>query len=687
MKKLILIFAVMLMSMIAAAQTDCYILGGGHFKPDTAVWSFNSSTPSLLRAAGYFNNQSDTIKHKKEKMWIAFEPVFFPADSGKVMLEQLTAYPLVYSKIYKIGYTGAYYAYIFPTSSTSLLRLNFFIGTQGLDHPDLVALFETLTPMSSAAMDHLAGYPLAEKVNSDSLFQMRKKEFEQYYRGDLNTVYAEHLYLLDQYIDFSFSKWEAAMAKDAVKDYSDCEMALSRRIATPANIAWLSMFSPKSVNFNDGLKDLRKKFHRLPQGRHEIFGATEGDGERGEVFISYPQVGEEIKFHSFQIVDNGCVESSFTLKPGVHYTDELFLANPFFEEEGRLNTEICEVNEWVENTEFLFELKRDTLIEQAASFTFSDYYLLSADHYSEKPISFKSPVMKGVTLFMEAVLDESYSRTYRSAVREYLSGEVNIIDIPVEFRVKAYHTDYRENVPVAQRMYRSPILITDLNKNGMLEYLDVFIQSGGIVQTTIYEKDSLRIRPIVMTGDMMKELYQIPLLQGLMILSTQPDAYEEGVVSGTYIQKLSRHSNSDYYESDLVNAVEMAPAAYYEDEGIGMNYGYGYPQRTSNAYKAGEVTVEARYRPGEAELKKFIEKNLIYPEGEKKKQHVTVLVTVLINEKGQLSVGSSQSSTGKQDGFTTEAHRLCQLTNKSGWYPAEINGKPVAMTRIITVEF
>lgn len=89
---------------------------------------------------------------------------------------------------------------------------------------------------------------------------------------------------------------------------------------------------------------------------------------------------------------------------------------------------------------------------------------------------------------------------------------------------------------------------------------------------------------------------------------------------------------------------------------------------------------------GDNAMKSFIQKNLKYPETEKKaKIQGTVYVTFLVQADGSIAfVGISEGVNGA-DGFNKEAMRIVWLMPK--WIPGKSNGKPVPVKCTLPIKF
>jgi len=219
--------------------------------------------------------------------------------------------------------------------------------------------------------------------------------------------------------------------------------------------------------------------------------------------------------------------------------------------------------------------------------------------------------------------------------------------------------------------------------------VNLFIQSGGIVFTEIYEKDSASIKPILCTLQMKRELMSLPIIQKILLMSSTFKIIDLDARNWTQFEDTSdayddvdvapyHYIEGDYYGYDVVQ--EEAPPTVADE------YYSGYGGGRSQTYIESGVEVKAEFPGGEKALKKYIKKNLNYPFRKKLKEDVVVKVTLKIASTGKVEVTyATSASTEYKEYFIQEAKRLC--SEMPNWTPAVLNGKNVNMEKVLYIEF
>jgi hypothetical protein len=310
----------------------------------------------------------------------------------------------------------------------------------------------------------------------------------------------------------------------------------------------------------------------------------------------------------------------------------------------------------------------------------------------EKPIEFGFPDSgKGWQIIFDCDYRDGQKEYLIDATAKFELGASTSIDLPSDCYVEYSSCSLHDLSPKTKinpngRMYRAPLLYGDFNENGKLEFVNLFIQSGGIVFTEIYEKDSVSIKPISCTLQMKRELLSLPVIQKILLMSSTLTLNESEMESLTELRDANYERvevmEEPYYDGDYygMEIVESPPPAV--EEGYYSDYGGG----RSLTYIESGVEVKAEFPGGEKALKKYIKKNLKYPFRKKLKEDVVVKVTLKITSTGKVEVTyATSASTEYKEYFIQEAKRLC--SEMPNWTPAKLNGKNVNMEKVLYIEF
>jgi len=413
----------------------------------------------------------------------------------------------------------------------------------------------------------------------------------------------------------------------------------------------------------------------------------------GIAYACYTEDPDEIELRCFvRDKHDECQECSLTIRSNVYgnyggYKESLMSSN-------RRGNE----NVWtyypVDNrfNDFIVELNNEELSGETKCRSFSTRYLMSTSVPLEKPIEFGFPDSdKGWQIIFDCDYSDNQKEYLIDATGAFELGASANIVLPNECSVE-YSTcsikDLSSSTEINPngRMYRTPLLYGDFNKNGQLEFVNMFIQSGGIVFTEIYEKDSVTIKPIPCTLEMKRELMALPIIQNILLMSSTLKLTDLGRESGIRFidanEEIVATEEAAYYDGDYYGIEAVEPPPYAEEEGFYSVYGGG----RSLTYIESGVEVKAEFPGGEKALKKYIKKNLNYPFRKKRKEDIVVKVTLKITTEGKVEITyASATSTPYQEYFIQEAKRLC--SEMPNWTPAEHNGKKVNMEKILYIEF
>jgi hypothetical protein len=686
----------------AHAQIDYYLPPSAKVSLDSNVWKYNTYNPSFLAVARYFKNQRDSIVNKNDGMIVYFEPVFFTQSVKSIDESEYRKPTMLFDKLI---IADSYYArnqYYFICDSLAGVKLTFNRTKEELlNNADVKKLVQSLEYVDVKTIDKAAGYPLKPNVNRDSLFIERKNEFYTYFNGNRKEIYVEHLFLLDADLDFSFEKWKEYSIKDNTFNYSDCELALAdSKLGLPESASWLLTFTDDyKVNVRrDDDHYLRDKYKMQSKERYFIEKLSRSYNKIGIAYACYKEDPDEIELKSFLRDKNGdCHECSLKIQSNIYsnygnYKEGLIGSN------GNMNKEAWSYYP-VDNrfNEFIVEVYNEELAGNTKCRSFSSRYLMSTSVPLESPIEFGFPDSdKGWQAIFDCDFVEEQKEYLIDETARFALGAVSSITLPSDF-VVSYSSCSSNNgdeyplTALSTRMYRAPLLYGDFNKNGQLEFVNLFIQSGGIVFTEVFEKDSVTIKKIPCTLSMTRELLSLPVIQKILVISTvSTRASLESIVGvrfrnsndavGEYYDEVVSEEPYGYDSYGGYDAVmEISPAV--ED-----GYYSGYSNSRSMTYIESGVEVKAEFPGGEKAMKKYIKKNLNYPFRKKLKDEVIVKVGLKITSEGKVEITyASSSPTQYQEYFIEEAKRLC--SEMPNWSPAELNGIKVNMEKILYITF
>lgn len=679
------------------AQIDYYLPPSAKVVLDTNVWKHNTYNPSFLAVAGYFKKQRDSIVNKNDGMIVYFEPVFFRQSTRSVDESEYRNIPMLFDKLI---ISDSYYArnqYYFICDSLAGCKVTFNRSKEEvLNHSEVKKLVETLEYVDVKTIDKAAGYPLKANVNRDSLFVERKNEFYNYFNGNTKDIYVDHLFLLDADLEFSFEKWKEYSIKDNTFNYSDCELALcDSKLGLPKSAQWLLTFTDSyRVNVRrDDEHYLRDKYKMQHEERYIVEKLSRSYNKLGIAYACYKEDPDEIELRSFvRDRNDDCHECTLKIQSNV-YSNYSNAKAPLMDPSRGVNK-----NAWtyypVDNrfNEFIVVVYNEELSGNGRCRSFSSRYLMSTSVPLEKPIEFGFPDSgKGWQIIFDCDYRDGQKEYLIDATAKFELGASRSIDLPndcyVEYSSCSLHDlSPKTKINPNERMYRAPLLYGDFNENGKLEFVNLFIQSGGIVFTEIYEKDSVSIKPISCTLQMKRELLSLPVIQKILLMSSTLTLNESEMESLTELRDANYERvevmEEPYYDGDYygMEIVESPPPAV--EEGYYSDYGGG----RSLTYIESGVEVKAEFPGGEKALKKYIKKNLKYPFRKKLKEDVVVKVTLKITSTGKVEVTyATSASTEYKEYFIQEAKRLC--SEMPNWTPAKLNGKNVNMEKVLYIEF
>lgn len=679
------------------AQVDYYLPPSAKVVLDTNVWKYNKCNPSFLAIAGYFNKQRDSIVNKADGMIVYFEPVFFRMSTTQVDEKEYKKPPLMFDKLIS---ADSYYArnqYYYICDSLAGVKITFNRSKEDLlRSEDVKKLIESLQYVEVKTIDKVAGYPLKANVNRDSLFAQRKEEFYTHFNGNRNETFAEHLFLMDVDIDFSFSKWKEYSIKDNTMNYTDCELAMcDSKLGLPINAAWLLSFSdPYSVNLRrEDENYLRDKYRELYDRSFTIGKLAKSYNKIGVAYASYEEDPDEVEIRTFvKDKESNCYECSLKVKSNV-YNRYYGNKENLIAERGTPNKRAWEYYP-VDNrfNEFIVEVFNEELSDNGSCRSFSNRYLMSTSVPLEKPIEFGFPETdKGWDMIFDCDFTEYQKEYLIDEAARFQMGASSSIVLPKDCQMNFGSCVEREIkttniVSPNSRMYRAPLLYGDFNKNGNIEFVNVFVQSGGIVFLEIYEKDSLCIKPIPCTLEMKRALLELEVLQKLLVSSSTNRMNGFNGDDGLRYYDMSEGYDEVVEAPREVMMEDVYYGGYGDDMAIEPAEDYDYSRKYRATYIESSVEVKAEFPGGEKAMKKYIKKNLKYPFRKKLKEEVIVKVSLKITLEGKVEITyASASPTQYQEYFIQEAKRVC--SEMPNWTPAELNGERVNMEKILYIKF
>lgn len=696
--KIFLILLAALLPRFSIAQIDYYLQPCAKLKVDTAVWQCNPFNPSFLSTVGYFSDQRDSLVHKTNGTILYFSPVFF--SHWIVNPDGIRSKPiLMFNKlIMSTNYSMRQTLFFEGDTLTGVeVRSNIPLADLALN-TDAQKLLETITYVDAKEIDKAAGYPLPASANQDSLFDRRKKEFERYSRRSKEGHYAEHLYTMDQQIQFTFERWKKDRSKDARMDYSECELGLAEGgIALPANVEWLSFFTNEHLNIsnldNHYLRDFYRDKREEGTPKTYVEKLSRSYNKKGIAFALYTDEGEEVTIKSFVKKEGGeCGECTVHLSSNLieGYTSNRI---PIMKDRS-MNKKIFRYYP-VDNqfNEFILELKsnRPKMVDCLG---FTRKIIMSTALHLENPIELTGPPnASDFQLFVESEFPDRDKEELIQLISAFSMKKTSTIPQPENF-ITSYSyckkDQLEQNVSPQKRLYRSPLLIGDFNTNGRIDFVDIYISSGEIVWIDYFERDSVGIHKLKPTPQALRALQTLPVVQGLLVYSCQPAFPNPSFEDYAFNMNRLIQPETMVVWDDEYGLREEPMYDRYGVEGIDHDEVMAIPsepmmESENYVYTQTSVEVKAEFPGGEQAMKKFIQKKAKYPKGEAKNQKLSVQVICTVLSDGSITVRKDTQARGKASAFEKEAYRVVEEMPK--WNPAMHNGKKVSVYLVLDIPF
>jgi hypothetical protein len=669
-----------------SAQSDAhkvgYIYPAFELRLDTNQWAFDTEVPSFLQVSGYFKKREQSLTYQPMDLKIKLRVIqtidgFRTSDLDTISNKNFhKVYKNLYSTYspehmltsYYLAYDAGYIIFVEANKSLTLAEHESAIKT----------LANALVCIGSEAMDKIAGYPLPSNANEDSLRAIRKAACYRQEPSIKNDFYIDHLLLLDKQRQFSFTEWSKHMLIEDQSMYTEEDLALAdAQVRIPKNVRWLKPFMPNHYFHLDdnSYKELRRHIHRkYPDIDYRVDRLTRKGNAHGAAWLINNE--DTLRFFNVHLDSTEHISSYdfYVTRTYPEPYDHSATAPLMIGSEP--NSRIWNYALFTPDGE-IYSIRVDSarLQNQSVEHYFSNTSLHSILHPLKQAVVFKNiekqDAFDHLIEFENGEKDLLYHYDLVRGKGNLAQAQAPPLGPGRTLRNKKSIQDGKTYPCI-----KSPILVTDTDKDSMAEYSICFINKGHIIFVDSYELDEQGAHPFTHKS-LNATLYSRSDVYEMCSQSMYPlqfrnfeEIYE--VTDGMYndyegIDAPPVEESMDYYHSVLV------PDEYEPIE---------YPNQSIR--EAYECDVAAAYVGGESSMQKFIKTNLIIPQ-EKLEHDLVVYVTITIWFDGHVLVENAMNDNGKIDTYTKAAKDV--VAKMPRWTPATIGGQPVKMKKIIPVTF
>jgi hypothetical protein len=575
MKYASLIFIAVLLNLTKLqAQVTLYIPPFASLRIDTTIWEVPLCEPSFINVWQFPDrNVNVFLRNKMSKKTISFKPGFFRSYQSRSEFEK-NKKPTVLDGIFAdFDKPSKFFFYV---DSMSFLSVSFDLADPHFVEENLQVL-GGLKQMDVHEFDSMAGYPLSPNCNEDSLKSLRLKQIARFIKADLSITpeSVKKMLLRDKEIGFTFIQWQREMSRIGRLDAPECEavfMQSEKFVLRKKAFGWMMKFnSDFHIDDREERESILKRYARLNYGAR----ASVQHVWQNEFFFWIFPDENIISVRAYHSDNEHCVSHKVDVPMGsrklVDASERVLRNLTFCIDMYSLEKEILVMN----------LLKCDTNGDRLFN-QFSDRYLLCSDCSMNEPVHFVSPTFSSGDLFVEGCYDgmseEEFSylaeRTMSGKPLDENGGRSLIMAVSPESRnLSAYNSKLR--------VYRTPMIVADYNKNGYAEFIDVYIRNGTIIYCTFYELTDQTVVNINPTTEMQNALYRHRVVKEFLQHSTFQDLITADEVLESQLATLNfknieqgkwHHLSKSFLDGDGVSIATTSASSAVITSG---DYGYG----------------------------------------------------------------------------------------------------------------
>jgi hypothetical protein len=677
MKKIVLLLLLLCIGKSAFHQTNLatlYALPVARMQLDTTAWSFNSHKPNFMQLSGYFINEKQVLEHKQ--LGLKLSVVVVAWDSTQHFVKDKNDFESMLMCNDKVLHIGGYSfnLFLFDTGKQHSIILRTESGANGIDWaPIMCELLAALEIISPEQMDAVAGYPLAKNTDRTALANARKAELNEVL-GDSENILADNLILRDLDYDFTFKRYAEIWDKDSRVHYTNCEIVAQQQLHEGSDdLKWVSNFIDlKENDWKIADRDLLMDKRQIESKDKKIKVKLYDDGDNEGAYYTF-LIDPIMEVHGFKIDKQGhCHESILTLDVqayGYKYDNSVKLEAV---RKGWINDEAVSINAYgIDGKTVVITETRNELVNGVIINDFAKIYLMSNEVVMDAPIVYAAPEgyknndmllqmengknSKSIieaTLFIKAKVDILYSRFFPSSVA-YMELDRRVIQ------------NRQTNILPLKRMYRTFAMVSDFNKNGAVEYFICYAQNGQIVFADMYEAVGDKMIHVENVNQYFDEMAQIPSIYTML-----ENSASNQINWGASYDRMTRgeYAESEYYGDDYAPVVQEEGYSIMVDDVAVPDYPrdmvYDQPNASkeitevNKTYTSAQCAQAALFPGGNANLQKFIDSKLIYPNGKRLKKPLTVTVDCIVKTDGRIEVQGATCSQKKSEAHINEAKTL-----------------------------